>query len=278
MLEIRNLNFNYENKKVLTNVSFDLNKGIKALVAPNGAGKTTLLNCISQKLSAKGNIMINGKDFNNREILKHLTFLGDHTILDVEMTLYDYLNYIAKIYGIPKNKIKEIMDLTDVSHFCNDKIKTYSLGMKNRSMVALSILPDTKYILLDEPLSGLDPGSVKKMKSLLLKLTETKGIILSSHILDDVNDLTEDILFLKDGKIIEYHSYALDSLKLITDNDLKAIDLLKSKDLLKIEDELIISNKNLNDVLGILLQNNIEISNILNLRDSLKNEYFEMFT
>lgn len=278
MLEIRNLNFNYENKTVLTNVSFNLDRGIKALVAPNGAGKTTLLNCISQKLSAKGNIMIDGKDYNNREILKHLTFLGDYTILDVEMTLYDYLNYIAKIYDIPKNNINEIMDITDVSHFCKDKIKTYSLGMKNRSMIALSILPDTKYILLDEPLSGLDPGSVKKMKSLLLKLAETKGIILSSHILDDVNDLTEDILFLKNGEIIEYHSYALDSLKLVTDNDLKAIDLLKSEDLLKIENELIISNENLNDVLGILLQNNIEITSILNLRDSLKNEYFEIFT
>ncbi|WP_300409314.1 ABC transporter ATP-binding protein [Lagierella sp.] len=278
MLKITNLNFKYNKNPVLKGVSFGLEKGIKALVAPNGAGKTTLLNCISQQLKADGSIIIDDKEINNRKILENLTFLGDSSILDPEIAAIDYMKYVAKTYNINYEKIDKVANLTEISHFYKNKIGTYSLGMKNRTMIALSILPDTEYILLDEPLSGLDPSSVKKMKELLLNLSKTKGILLSSHILDDINDLTDDILFLKDGKIIEFKSYSSQLLKIESSDDSKSFDILNKNHFLHSKDKLIIDQKDLNGVLKILFVNDIEIINIQNLKDSLKEIYFEIFT
>lgn len=177
MLEVKGLNFSYGKNEVLKRASFTLDKGIKVMVAPNGAGKTTLFECISEQLSGEGSIEVDGKDLNDRKILEHLTFLGDYTILDPEISAYDYMKYISKLYNISEKRIEELAELTNFSSFYKNKIGSYSLGMKNRSMIALSILPDTEYIFLDEPLSGLDPGSVQEMKDLLLDLSKEKGII-----------------------------------------------------------------------------------------------------
>lgn len=277
MLKIKNLSFQYGKKPVLNGVSFDLQKGIKALVAPNGAGKTTLLNCISQQLKASGSIAIDDDEINNREILEHLTFLGDSTILDPEIAGVDYMKYIAKTYNIGYDKIDDVANATEISRFYRNKIGTYSLGMKNRTMIALSILTDTNYILLDEPLSGLDPSSVKKMKKLLLELGRTKGIILSSHILDDINDLTDDILFLKEGKIIEYKSYSFNSLRIETSDDPKVISIFKENNIETPIDKVIVRQVELDKALSLILSSNLIVHNILNVRESLKERYFEIF-
>ncbi len=277
MLKIKNLSFQYGKKPVLNGVSFDLQKGIKALVAPNGAGKTTLLNCISQQLKASGSIAIDDDEINNREILEHLTFLGDSTILDPEIAGVDYMKYIAKTYNIGYDKIDDVANATEISRFYRNKIGTYSLGMKNRTMIALSILTGTNYILLDEPLSGLDPSSVKKMKKLLLELGRTKGIILSSHILDDINDLTDDILFLKEGKIIEYKSYSFNSLRIETSDDPKVISIFKENNIETPIDKVIVRQVELDKALSLILSSNLIVHNILNVRESLKERYFEIF-
>lgn len=206
MLEIKNLTKAYQDNQVLKGINLTLQPGsIYALVGPNGSGKTTLLNCISNISPADdGVVSISGIDNHHLRFYHYLSYSLDNTILYPYLSGYDHLMYAAKIYGLSKEQVKETAEKFEISRFYRQKVSSYSLGMKQKLLIALALLNDPPYIILDEPLNGLDPTSILFMRHKLIEWADQgKMVLMASHLLNEIEMVTSRILFLKDGQIIE---------------------------------------------------------------------------
>ncbi|MDU7560694.1 MAG: ABC transporter ATP-binding protein, partial [Finegoldia magna] len=222
MLQVIDLEKKYGDKTILDKVNFELEKGkIKALVGPNGSGKTTLMNSISNSIKVDGGkVVIDDEQYSDEKIFNKLTFFRDETILDGNMKGIDYLELIKNAYNKSSDDVNNICKKFEIEGFVNKRVGEYSLGMKKKLMLAMSFLPGNDYVLLDEPLNGLDPTSVIKTKNFLKDIAKQNvGIIISSHGLNDLDDISRDILFLKDKKILEEKLESVKYLNLSTSND-----------------------------------------------------------
>lgn len=276
MLKVLNFKMSYGNKEVLKDATFELDKGIKALVGPNGAGKTTLMKSVTGRLKdAKGSLLFNENLLTGKEIQKHISFFGDNTVFDEKMHGIDYLKYVAKIHNVKEDKLKEVIERTDVGYYMKKDIGSYSLGMKNRLLVAISILAKTEFIFLDEPLSGLDPTSQRSMKNYFREIARDRGILLSSHSLSDIDELTKDVLYLKDGVTLEESTKSMMYYKLKTNDDDVAKESLKSFSLEK-DENIMFKEKYLDEVLK-ALNDKVEIKDIKKVGRSSYDRYFELF-
>jgi ABC-2 type transport system ATP-binding protein len=218
MIKVENLVYEYADKRALDNVSFHIPAGeITALVGPNGAGKTTLLRCIaalSRPLSGK--IEVNGSDVTQfpRETHKNIGYLSDF------FGLYDTLTAEQSVRFAAHSRIQEgelaeqlaietILSL-GINEFKHKKIISLSRGMKQRVGIACAIVHQPKLVMLDEPASGLDPEARYSL-SILLKQLRDKGItlIVSSHILAELEDYSTDMLVIREGKIVEHKKLGL---------------------------------------------------------------------
>ncbi|WHT49205.1 ABC transporter ATP-binding protein [Sporosarcina thermotolerans] len=179
--------------------------GIWALVGPNGVGKTTFLNVITNILPAtSGTVELVGKTNKDSSVFKEVAFLQDNTVLFDYLSGYDHLKYICDVQKIHKKRIKEVTEYVGMESYLKKTVGNYSLGMKQHLLLAMALINEPKLLLLDEPLNGLDPTSAILMRGILLELAE-KGatILLSSHNLSEIDRVTKQILFLKDGKLTE---------------------------------------------------------------------------
>lgn len=269
-LSIKNLNKSYGNNIVLQDLCLELEGAeVWALVAPNGTGKTTLLDCITNLIPYNsGEIFINGMSNKDINIFKSLSYLQDASILFPNLTGLDHLKFVANAQNIPKHRIKEIVELTKVEKYYKRSIKTYSLGMKQRILLAIALLNNPKILLLDEPFNGLDPTSQIELRILLKEIAKNGTlVILSTHFLGEISQLTEKLLFLKDKKIVkkivgdELLIYAID-----TTENTEALEVLKPF-LIRgyMEDEQLIcqfKNESFDDALRTLHQNGIKILKI----------------
>lgn len=205
-LYIKNLTKRYGKNLVLNNLSLELEKAdVWALVAPNGTGKTTFLDCITNLITYQsGQITINKIDNKDNAIFKKLSYLQDSTILFPYLTGLDHLKFVLNIQKLPKRKINEIVSLTKIDKFYKRAVKTYSLGMKQRLLLAISLINSPNILLLDEPFNGLDPTSQMELRIMLKEICEMGTlVILSTHFLGEISQLTNKLLFLKDKKIIK---------------------------------------------------------------------------
>jgi len=205
-LYIKNLTKRYGKNLVLNNLSLELEKAdVWALVAPNGTGKTTFLDCITNLITYQsGQITINKIDNKDNAIFKKLSYLQDSTILFPHLTGLDHLKFVLNIQKLPKRKINEIVSLTKIDKFYKRAVKTYSLGMKQRLLLAISLINSPNILLLDEPFNGLDPTSQMELRIMLKEISEMGTlVILSTHFLGEISQLTNKLLFLKDKKIIK---------------------------------------------------------------------------
>lgn len=205
-LYIKNLTKRYGKNLVLNNLSLELEKAdVWALVAPNGTGKTTFLDCITNLITYQsGQITVNGIDNRDNAIFKKLSYLQDSTILFPHLTGLDHLKFVLNIQKLPKRKINEIVSLTKIDKFYKRAVKTYSLGMKQRLLLAISLINSPNILLLDEPFNGLDPTSQMELRIMLKEISEMGTlVILSTHFLGEISQLTNKLLFLKDKKIIK---------------------------------------------------------------------------
>lgn len=207
-VSVRNLEKSYGNKSVLKNINIEIkNPEIVALVGPNGSGKTTLLKALVNQVDIDSGI-IELCEINNQniEVFNKVSFLSDNTVLYPYLSGIDHLSYAAGIYKIGKDHIHKVIQMTQISEFVKNKVCTYSLGMKQQLLIALSLLNDPKLIIMDEPLNGLDPSRIIFFRQLWLDLAKSgKAILMSSHTLSEVDMVTSHILFLKEGRIIEEH-------------------------------------------------------------------------
>lgn len=280
MLEVVNIEKSYGKKKILHDISFSIEKGqIKALVGPNGSGKTTLMNTMTNLLKRDGGqVLVDGKEFKDEKIFNHISFFKDEKILDENLYGMDYLNYIKNVYKRTKDDVDRVIKEIGIESFVKSKTGSYSLGMKKKLMLAMDFLPQRDIILLDEPLSGLDPTSVIKMMALIKKKAKDgQGILISSHSLNDIDEITNNILFLKDGKILEEVLENEKFIEIISNDNEKLSSVLQSKGF-NMDKNMISLNKNsINDILSIIIENNIEILDIKRRSKTSQERYKEIF-
>ena len=280
MLQVIDLEKKYNGKTILDKVNFRLEKGqIKALVGPNGSGKTTLMNSISNSIKIDGGkIVIDNEQYDDEKIFNKLTFFRDETILDFNMKGKDYLELIKNAYKKSTEDVNNICKKYEIEGFAHKRVREYSLGMKKKLMLAMSFLPGNDYVLLDEPLNGLDPTSVIKTKNLLKEIAKQNvGIIISSHGLNDLDDISRDILFLKDKKILEEKLESVKYLNLSTSNDELVKKTLMNNGY-EYENKLIIlKDENIKSILKILSQLDVNIYSIDKKSKSSQERYMELF-
>lgn len=280
MLQVIDLEKKYGDKTILDKVNFGLEKGqIKALVGPNGSGKTTLMNSISNSIKIDGGkIVIDDEQYDDEKIFNKLTFFRDETILDFNMKGIDYLELIKNAYKKSTEDVNNICKKYEIEGFAHKRVGEYSLGMKKKLMLAMSFLPGNDYVLLDEPLNGLDPTSVIKTKNLLKEIAKQNvGIIISSHGLNDLDDISRDILFLKDKKILEEKLESVKYLNLSTSNDELVKKTLMNNGYEYENNLIILKDEDIKSILKILSQLDVNIYSIDKKSKSSQERYMELF-
>ena len=209
MLEILDLNKSFKKKEVLKEISISLKTGVYGLLGPNGAGKTTLIRCIVNLYDiTKGNIRFQGIDVtNNNAFSKNIGYLPQKFGLFKELTVYDNLQYFAVLKKISKESmdtcIKESLKKVNLQDRVNNKVSTLSGGMVRRLGIAQAILGNPQIIIFDEPTAGLDPEERIRFKNLLSSIKEDKIIIISTHIVEDVETCCNKMIIMNDGKIFK---------------------------------------------------------------------------
>lgn len=208
MIKITNLKMVYGKKEVLTNISFDIKKGnIVGLLGVNGAGKSTIMNILTGYLRpTEGEVSICQVDMNKSpvEAKKNIGYLPEIPPLYKDMKVEEYLMFAADIKGV-KNQAEEVcrvLALLDLKKERFNFIKKLSKGYQQRIGLAQALLGNPSVLILDEPLVGLDPSESKKMREVIKGLQENHAIIISSHILSEIEELCSDILILKDGNLV----------------------------------------------------------------------------
>lgn len=201
-IEIKNLTKKYGNKKIVENISFSIEKGeICGLLGINGAGKSTIMKCIlGITTPTEGEILYESNTF-KEEFLRDIGALVEEPPIYDNLSAYENLKVKALLYDIPNEKIFEKLELVNLANE-KKKTKNFSMGMKVRLGIALSILQDPDFVILDEPTNGLDPNGIEELKELIRTLKE-KGItvLLSSHRFKDIIDVTNRVIILNKGKV-----------------------------------------------------------------------------
>ena len=205
-LIIKNLNKNFKEHNVLNNISIELKKGeITGLLGVNGAGKSTLIRILAgYYYNWDGEITLNGIDFKNelKKVQKITGYLPENNPLYKEMYVKEYLKFIISLYKVKIQDFSEIIEQTGLKNVLNKKIKILSKGFKQRVGIASSIIHNPKLLLMDEPLSGLDPVQLNEVRNLIKELSKNKIILFSSHILQEIDLLCDKIIIINKGEII----------------------------------------------------------------------------
>lgn len=207
-LELMNVTKNYEGATVLDNVSFSLTPGVYGLLGSNGSGKTTLFRIICGLIASdEGEVLYNRKntDANGQEFRTILGFLPQDFSYYPEFTAMKFMRYIAALKGInptvAKRKSNDLLDKVGLGNVKNKRIKKFSGGMKQRLGIAQALLNDPEVLILDEPTSGLDPKERVRFRNLIASFSQEKIVILSTHIVSDVEYIADELLILKKGKL-----------------------------------------------------------------------------
>ncbi len=205
-LIIKNLNKNFKDFRVLNNISLELKKGeITGLLGVNGAGKSTLIRILAGYYDDwDGQISINGLNYKKKlkEIKKITGYLPENNPLYKEMYVEEYLKFIISLYRVKVENYNEIIEKTGLSDVLKKKISILSKGFKQRIGIASSIIHNPLLLLMDEPISGLDPLQLNEIRSLIKGLSKNKIILFSSHILQEIDLVCDKIIIINKGEII----------------------------------------------------------------------------
>ncbi|HOK39329.1 MAG TPA: gliding motility-associated ABC transporter ATP-binding subunit GldA [Bacteroidales bacterium] len=207
-IKINNVTKIYGKQKALDNVSFQVNSGeIVGFLGPNGAGKSTLMKIITSFIPpTEGDVYVNGLNVleHQKEVKKLIGYLPEQNPLYNEMYIVEFLNFVAGLYNI-KNRVEridKIIQLTGLEPEIEKKIGALSKGFKQRVGLAQAIIHDPKILILDEPTSGLDPNQIIEIRNLIKELGKEKTVLLSTHIMQEVDAICDKIIIISNGKII----------------------------------------------------------------------------
>ena len=205
-IKIENLSKNFGKHQALKNVSFEISKGeIVALLGLNGAGKSTLMKSICGVLDiSQGDVKVNNQSVKKESLKTKLAigYLAENNPIYDEMSVKDYLNFVAQLRKAPKKSVSEVIGSVKLNNREHQKIKSLSKGYKQRLGLAQAILNEANIIILDEPTSGLDPKQIIEIRQLIKELGKNKTVLLSTHIMQEVEQVCDRILFLKNGELV----------------------------------------------------------------------------
>ncbi|MCM1055422.1 MAG: ABC transporter ATP-binding protein [Bacteroides sp.] len=206
-LKIDRVSKNYGSKIACDRISATLHNGVYGLLGANGAGKTTLMRMICGVLKpTSGTVSYNGIGVSREEYRDVLGYLPQNFGYYPEFTARDFMMYISALKGIPKSAAKvktaELLETVSLKNEAKKKIKTFSGGMKQRLGIAQVLLNDPKILILDEPTAGLDPKERVKFRNIISRMGSDKIILLSTHIVSDIEHIADEILVMKSGQLI----------------------------------------------------------------------------
>lgn len=207
-ISVQNITKKYGGQKAVDAISFDVKTGeILGFLGPNGAGKTTTMKMITNYLGAdEGDILINGRSITDGSFKSHIGYLPEHNPLYDEMPLMDYLAFCAELQQVNKTSIRDrvnrMVSVCGLDREKHKKISELSKGYKQRVGLAQAMIHDPEILILDEPTTGLDPNQIVEIRKLIKDLGKEKTVILSTHILPEVEATCDRILIINKGQIV----------------------------------------------------------------------------
>lgn len=206
-LQIIDLTKNFGEQTALNNINLNIKKNeIVGLLGPNGAGKSTLMKSITGVLKIEtGQILFQGRDISQSPIesKKNIGFLPENNPLYQDMFVKEYLNFVANIHKISSKRVEEVIDLVGITPEKSKKISQLSKGYKQRVGLAQAIIHQPDLLILDEPTNGLDPNQIIEIRNLIKEISHEKTIILSTHIMQEVEALCSRVILIHKGRIIQ---------------------------------------------------------------------------
>ena len=210
IVRVEHLSHRYSVQWAIRDINFEINqKGILGLLGSNGAGKSTTMNIICGVLNqTEGTVYINGIDTrkNPVEAKKHIGFLPQKPPLYTDHNVDEYLTYCAGLRLMEDSKIKEAVEVAKarcgISHFSKRLVKNLSGGYQQRLGIAQAIVHNPKFVVLDEPTNGLDPNQIVEVRNLIKKIAEDRTVILSTHILPEVQAVCDHIFMIENGQLV----------------------------------------------------------------------------
>ncbi|MDI3526835.1 MAG: gliding motility-associated transport system ATP-binding protein [Tenuifilum sp.] len=242
-IEINGITKRFGHQVALNNVSFTIPKGgVVGLLGPNGAGKSTLMKIITGYLTPdSGSAFVN--DVNilspNYDYRRDIGYLPEHNPLYTDMYVKEYLLWVASIYKLEnaKKRVLEVIDITGIGHEQNKKIGSLSKGYRQRVGLAQALIHNPSVLILDEPTGGLDPNQIVEIRNLISNVGENKTVILSTHIMQEVEAICGRIIIINKGNIVadgptsEIKTLTSSSAQNILVEFDKAVDLKNIKDI-----------------------------------------------
>jgi ABC-2 type transport system ATP-binding protein len=205
-ISVKDISKVYGNQKALDAVTFHLNKGeIVGFLGPNGAGKSTMMKILTTYLTpSEGSAAVNEYDTitETQKVRKSVGYLPEHNPLYLDMFVREYLQFNADIHGIQKNRIQEVIELTGLTPESHKKIHQLSKGYRQRVGLANALLHDPDVLILDEPTTGLDPSQLLEIRSLIKSIGTEKTILMSTHIMQEVEAICDRVIVINKGKIV----------------------------------------------------------------------------
>jgi ABC-2 type transport system ATP-binding protein len=295
ILQLRNVTKRIGGKTIIDGLSLEVPKGeVFGFLGPNGAGKTTTIRMVVGLMKiSEGEILIDGESItkNFESAIAKVGAIVENPEMYKYLTGYQNLVHFARMSpGVTKERIQEVITLVALENRIHDKVKTYSLGMRQRLGVAQALLHKPKLLILDEPTNGLDPAGIRELRDYLRKLTQVEGtsVVVSSHLLSEMELMCDRVAIIKNGKVIDVrlikeYANAGDLSKVVFEVNQKELaqNILKSAPSFNttlVEDglELLLDQEQIADVNARLVQGGVRVYSMKKQIQTLEDKFLEM--
>ena len=293
ILELKNVSKSFGKRKIIDDISLEVKEGeILGFLGPNGSGKTTTIKMILRLIDMdSGEITVNGFD-NKKQFENAMECIGaivENPDMYKYMSALDNLKLHARIRNISTRRINEVIELVGLKGRENDKVGKYSLGMKQRLGLALTLLHKPKILILDEPTNGLDPAGIKQLRDILKKIAHKKGVavFVSSHILSEMQLMCDRVAFIDNVKVVKIQKVkeqakeeTIEKVELRVVNKEKATQIIKEKFNIEFKDveeniEITVKTEELPVIVKELAINNVGIKAVIPKEHTLEEIFFD---